>query len=570
MKAACLSFTDQHCDVDFLTFCLLLSTMSQLLQTVKFKQISTELTDDEFDVFLRCLHRRKGKELMLQILCQQQHAFLDPTEMLQISSNIIQKRKNQQQRTNQWTLDTLPKSFIGEIASNLSQKDYASFSRVNRTICIGCNDPNQLLSLSTPDPIQCDGSNFDITLTKYPQLMNLEMELRNHRDYVLFPNDDSPVCKKLQSLKLFHDEAEGDDAVNTFLQQQSITGNTFPNLQYLLLGGFHDIGNAQTFERIFSKFNTIEHLELTEVYQSDAFNVLDCEEILKKSLPNLTALTLQSVGTDKLGNAILKYRGSGLIRLQLNKFQLAPPLSLDELKEIDFSKLQKLSIGNVHNNVVCAIFKTARNLDAVHWVIEGRDLRELTPEGIEMTQRNVGGLVKMMNNCCSSLTHMHFEIAYSAGDWLLENVCKTIEVALHRTRSRFRNLLCIGVECEDKRMELSESNLLDSNIYFHRILNKITGSNTREYVLFWKMCDLMIGGDCCSDTGDGMCSDCRGKMNKRDLAVEDAVGLVHNTRNATVVRTGDSLYIIKSKKGTTNSYEKWWNTGKWNNERVIY
>ena len=86
------------------------------------------------------------------------------------------------------------------------------------------------------------------------------------------------------------------------------------------------------------------------------------------------------------------------------------------------------------------------------------------------------------------------------------------------------------------------------------------------------MFDSEICIDCFDDSEDGICSGCESKMNMRDHAVQDAVSLVNDTQNAEVLRTGDSLYIIKSKEGTINSYEKWWNKGKWNDEfeRVIY
>lgn len=91
--------------------------MANLLETLKFKNVSSEMTDDEFDEFLRILHRRKGRELILRLLCQQQAPSVS-VDMLQIASSIIQKRENQQQKPSRWTLDTLPSSFIGEIASN--------------------------------------------------------------------------------------------------------------------------------------------------------------------------------------------------------------------------------------------------------------------------------------------------------------------------------------------------------------------------------------------------------------------------------------------------------------------
>ena len=162
-----------------------------------------------------------------------------------------------------------------------------------------------------------------------------------------------------------------------------------------------------------------------------------------------------------------------------------------------------------------------------------------------------------------TLTDLHVEI--NNGWMAMKCLCEAIEMGLHMTRSPRRSLLRIGIECGDDRM-----GLLQSNVLFHRILNKIVISNMDEYVLFWKMCDVYIGGTCCDDTEDGRCSSCQGKVNMRVVGMQDAIDLVNNTRNAEIIRTGRSMYIIKSRSGTSNSYKKWWNEGKWCEDKVIY
>ena len=163
--------------------------MTKLLETLKFKNISSELTDDEFDVFLRTLHRRKGRELILQLLCQQQAPSVS-MDMLQIASSIIQKRENQHQKTSRWTLDTLPIPFIGEIASNLKKKDYDALSCANRATYIGCNVPNRLLQVCISAP--------PFNLTKYSRLEQLRICDGN----LTFSDDDRQIGAHLKYLCL--------------------------------------------------------------------------------------------------------------------------------------------------------------------------------------------------------------------------------------------------------------------------------------------------------------------------------------------------------------------------------
>ena len=178
--------------------------MSQLLQTVKFKALSSELTDKEFDEFLCSARRAQGREFMLRSLCQQQQHPSPTADLLEIVSNIIQRRDPQQKEHIPWTLDTLPKSFIGEIASNLNQTDYAHFSRANRASYIGCNDPNRLLSVATD---QFRGPALSsIRFHRHPHLQKLEISASS----LPFADGNGHILGRLKSLHLRHFRKESD------------------------------------------------------------------------------------------------------------------------------------------------------------------------------------------------------------------------------------------------------------------------------------------------------------------------------------------------------------------------
>ena len=140
-----------------------MSTMTQLLQRLKAKTLVSMLSDDEFDAFLRSLTRATGTKLIIQILSHHRDpSFSD--QMIQTANLLIQSRDSYQEQESEYlALDLLPKSFIGEIATFLDQKSYASLSRVNTQTYIGCNDPNRLLSVS----LKSDGVVFTPTGAKW-------------------------------------------------------------------------------------------------------------------------------------------------------------------------------------------------------------------------------------------------------------------------------------------------------------------------------------------------------------------------------------------------------------------
>ena len=263
--------------------------MSQLVQIIKLRALSSELTDTGFDQFLCSALRAKGREFILGSLCQQQQHPPPTADLLQIVSNIIQGRESQQQEHNAWTIDTLPKSFIGEIASNLTQKDYASFSCANRAIYIGCNDPNRLLSAS----VIGDKTLSLIRFGRYPHLQTLEIA-----DSALpFPNGNDHILGQLKFIS-FHDIKKESDWLS-IAQQNALE---FPELRRL---SFHwsTFPSMYITRQIFTKFNMLQHLYLTRYSQR---NVSIPRSLVTSSFPSLNSLTVHY--SDIMAMAFLKYR----------------------------------------------------------------------------------------------------------------------------------------------------------------------------------------------------------------------------------------------------------------------
>lgn len=360
--------------------------------------------------------------------------------MLEITSNIIRERKNQQQANNPWTLDTLPKSFIGEIASNFGQKDYGRFSRANRTIYIGCNDPNRLLSVNSEHV-----GNPPISSYQYPQLKRLEISTND------FPFSDShnQLFGQLQVLALHRLRAESD-----WLYISMPDRLQTPRLKQLWLS-FCDFPSANIARQFFGKFNMIQHLNMTAGRQSASMPSV----LVTGSFPHLQSMTVCRCGP--LTNQFLRYRGPDLCQLDLTE----PGGQLGGLEKIKFLKLQRLRISrNIPLEVTQRIVQTSPNLDSACYSIK-------RCTNVEPISQFINEILTTKRNLNDLYIFTHFADK-------LDCIGKALEIALQSTRKWKRKLLRIGLECS-RVVEFNETVVIIS-----RILNRLMLCNIDEYALF--------------------------------------------------------------------------------------
>ena len=485
-------------------------TMSQLLQTLKLKNLSSELSDEEFDEFLSSLRRTKGKEVILQSLCQQKSPSL-MADMLEIASNIIRKRQNQQQANNPWTLDTLPKSFIGEIASNLRQKDYGRFSRVNRAIYMGCNDPNRLLSVNTEDVV-----NPSIISYQYPQLQRLEISARD----VPFSDTNNQFFGQLQVLVLHRLRGESD-----WLYLSMPDRLQTPRLQHLWLSSCEFLSVDIT-RQFFGKFNMIRHLNLTMGRQRVSMPSV----LVTKSFPNLQSLTACHYGP--LTNQFLRYRGPDLYQLNLESWaQPRELLASENIKKIKLQKLQRLRISRrIPLEIRQRIIQTSPNLDSVCYSIRARS----------QSNHQISQFITDILTKKKTLKDLCVETFFSDK---LDCISKAIEIGLQSTRKWKRKLLKIGIEC------FVEVDVNEGVVIISRILNRLMLCNIDEYALFLNLqTDSMY----------------------RETLINDVKDLVDGLGNVELISSEGCVFIIRSKGSKINMYKKWWDEGKGDGFPVIY
>ena len=524
--------------------------MTQLVQRLKAKTLISELSGDEFDAFLKTLIHAKGSKLIIRILCQHRDpSFAD--KMIQIASTLIQSRDvAQEQESESLALDLLPKSFIGEIATFLDQKSYASLSHVNTQIYIGCNDPNRLLSVS---PKCNQWSSSTINLSDFPQMKYLSIPLNDSYYNYDFsaPTTDPRICRSLEALHLNNTRCSS-SLLMQLLEQRVLS---FDRLRTLSLNHFvvdYNVGCPHTVIPIFSKFHMIRHLHLFNVTIADSDNFP--KALFKDCFPNLQSLSVHR--SDAFGSALLYHRGSDLHRLELNCFKMDKCFKMDQiynesdarrLNNIDFSKLRQFTFAYVQRVVVDAILKTATNLESVRCQPKKQWLSDIQKKKLR------ANIQKLMTHS-ESLTNFHFDVRRDVS--VLDLVSDAIVMGLRSTQSRNGDILRIGVETDSPRQcELC-------SMYIRKILNGMEASGVKEYVLFWKMYHEYIGDICQHVDGKSICSECRIKVKKQQKVKRELVSMVDSMSHVELVRTEGSTFIIRNKGSAVNCYRKWWYVGK--------
>lgn len=504
--------------------------MSDLLQILKFKRLSLELTDDEFDDFLFTLCREKGRDLISRLLCQplrlsrwsKSQAPSLAADMLLITSIIIQKREAQQQQSMSLALDTLPNTCIGEIASNLDQNHYATLSRVNRSMYIGCNDPNRLLSASA----KCKQISGELTLkvAKHPQIQQLSIinviKQGNQRWGNKEFTNKLRICRRLQSL-----------ALTSFVYDRSWTATIsqtdlqLPALTHLYLHCC-SLPSPGIITHLFPKFNSVQHLSIThsstaETVVTDTFP----RHLISELFPNLNSLTVSQQSSDLI-KFLLQNRGEELCQLDLSS------QGIESLRNIRFTKLQRLRIQHHFTSdlkVAHHFVTTAPNLVSLSYSIGF-----LGSECDDLAKRNITSFITDILTKKRQLSDLYVKIWESEH---LEFVCEAIDYGLHSTRKWKRKLMMvIGCTCN--------------------ILKQMVLCDIKEYALFLQFRNRKEPDD------------------NEDSLIKRMNDLMYGMGNVELIRTARNVFIIRDKGCKINCYKKWWMkmryTSRGKEDRVIY
>ena len=241
---------------------------TEVVSMIKFKSISSQLSDSEMDAFMTRLWRIFGRDRILQFLCtsfsglasNQKYDDLLPTAS-GIVTQIIQKRECEDEDNDlvPISITDLPCCLVGEIASNLDQSDYRAFSNTNRKHFVDCNSPNRLKEMY----LDQNSRYQKLGLQNFHQIEYLGFPLHRITDFHRINNQIFSGNNRVHQLVIdidYHWQRHLECLIND--ESQCIS-----SMKILELKAFEasSTTNAKQFVKLLTKFEKLETLRLHNV-----------------------------------------------------------------------------------------------------------------------------------------------------------------------------------------------------------------------------------------------------------------------------------------------------------------
>ena len=351
----------------------------QLISLLKFKHLSAQLNDSEYDLFVCKLWRRLGKEQFSRALCalhmqkqwtvdrvNVQWKVADMMAMCEIVSEIRKKRETDRNPCTALDITNLPSSLVGEVASYLSQKSYSTFSMTNRKIAIDCNSPNRLqkLDLYRNDTF-AEYPHF--SMEQFTQIKAVRFKLAHFAQLQIKPGDAFGACNQLQTMIIDGRNSKQQD-VDLFINDSS---RCFVSIQSLSLCHFgsrdrsaasSSVLDSGRFIKMLSKFKALEHLKLFLVNEAQGFESFDIGQI-QSICPQITS-----------------FAANGSLRQSISPFLVSMCPQLDSLcvdgsslrnvivANCDVSRLKRLCLSAFKIPEVRSLLFSNKNLREISWI----------------------------------------------------------------------------------------------------------------------------------------------------------------------------------------------------------
>ena len=287
-----------------------------VLEAVRFRYLANQLSKSEkLDCIIQLIN--EPDEIITTALFK--HFVYNETDAKNVNdmiSTIIRKRDEILDEPQEHKLDMIPSPLIAHIGSFLNQWDYIDLSKSNRSIYLGCNEPNMMQQLRLYDDHECS----NIKLKLYPSIKYFHLELQ-HFNKLSPPTTSKCIFNQLDGLKLCGDE---DNIVNNETLEQFIDNNFFNlnNVTKLICSDFNGRIHPRLFTYLLSKFSELKCLKLADVACD-----IDVDAV-KKVLPKLHAMSICQ-----------RYYQDNDIKIKLLIHALANQLErvgFSENKEIDY------------------------------------------------------------------------------------------------------------------------------------------------------------------------------------------------------------------------------------------
>ena len=437
-----------------------------ILPAIKFKTLTHQLKDDEFDQLATKFRQRIGKEEMLRLMCDKSsyhHLSAMKAEILSMIQERIPTLGNESADSDSsnptdtasdaQSITNLPSTMIGEIASFLDQKSYARFSSTNRKLFVVCNSPNRLVDLRL-DFVK----DFSfISLGNYRHLTTLEFAMENIDDFDWRLISRCHSLRKLLINGAFSLSSDKLERFITFMDGQvgAFIGVTTLGLYLFCENTKYDLHATfptALLKRLLLLFPALTHLKLFNI---DFTETVDTA-LLADCCPSLNRLSLNKV---QCPTSFLKAFGTKITTLDL-----CPVFADFRTPNQDYSRLQRMCFHAMSQNEMNVFLKTSTNLKEISFI----------PDAVRpMTELEPNRMIKRFIVCSKSIQFFHTS---TRGHF--ENICNSIHQGLFCTSNRGREFMEIALTVDCR--EITDFN--DFICSISQIIVGLTQSETKKWI----------------------------------------------------------------------------------------
>ena len=410
---------------------------------LRFKHLSAQLSDSEYDLFVSKLWRRLGKEQFSRALCpasdrrnvQWKVAHM-MSPMCEIVSEIISNRKSHRNPCAASNITNLPSSLVGEVASYLSQKTYIAFSMTNRKILIDCNSPNRLQKLNLT---QIDDAEdyYQIPVERFNHIKIVHFKLARIEQLQIRNGEAFRGCNQVETMIIEGRDSTSQD-IDLLINDSSRCFATVRSLSLYGFMGRYSLSPRKLIQ-ILSKFKTLEHLKLCGVRGLTSFGTSDLQSLsdLQSAFPRIVELGV-------IGCPLLTFLPS--LSPKLHTLFISGP-SLPHLGDYDLSQLERLGVIAAVMPEVHSAMLNIKTLREIAWIpTTGPGPLRQSPH---LEAEDVEDIIKRI-----IIEQPSLEYLYVSTRGHLEAICNGIYRGLFMTKKRQREQMEIAL-CVDVR-EISD------------------------------------------------------------------------------------------------------------------
>ena len=329
---------------------------------IHFRSLISQLTEQEIQTFISTLNDNLVINALFYYVVHQSKtdSSIEPAnDVSQTVSNIIQSRKPIETETKDIkckSLDQLPQRLIGKVASYLQHRSYEALSQSNRATYIGCNTPNLLQSLHVDSENQAIKDKIT-KIPRYPFAKHVRVhvdEISTKRSSII--QNTLNKMQRVRALSIWtRATCRSQRTFEEIAKSCPFRRDVFPEqIEFLdvhiceacqpVPNCFHQYWfSPGRFVYALTHFRNIKYLSLTmrdNRIDEEEYELEDLERI-ESTFTDMLGLrfdAMETIGQTVLrtNHTSLRYLSIGLWRGYPNQFMLLSPLTVPELKELQF------------------------------------------------------------------------------------------------------------------------------------------------------------------------------------------------------------------------------------------